>query len=147
MIAGPPDICDQIPLFTKKSVLVSYEASHAIYFKNYWRNMRERTYGFWKAYLTSDPNDIIKLIEMYNIDYIILDKFFYNNLLSEFNKKNFYFEPFDSYIRTTLNTKGIGSYYLLKMEIDYGIKINNRFSLIKCGSFITHHKIPSRLDR
>jgi len=95
MIAAHPFIADSIPLLAKKKVFINFELSHPWY-NNYWRTIKKRTFSFFDAYYAEDQKNIYEFCKQNKIDYLIVDtNHFSKNYLEA---KQFYFEPFNSYV-------------------------------------------------
>ncbi len=99
LIAAPPYLGSDLPLFCGKSVLVSYELAHP-WWTEYWRIISERTKDFYLAYYTQDPETVEAVIKKYGINYWIVDR---NHFEEEYIEKGrYYFEPFNSWISEEL---------------------------------------------
>jgi len=103
LIAAPPFIADNIPTFAQRKVFFNFETSIP-FFDKHWDIVKKRTYNFFNAYYAKDPQEIYRFCEENEIDYLVAD---YEHFTEEYLKsKEFYFEPFDSYIgKITKNEK------------------------------------------
>jgi hypothetical protein len=102
LIAGPPDLMDNVLTFGRRKAFVTYELSHTWYI-GYWEVIKKRTFDFFRAYYSEDPAEVREFCRENGIDYLILrDKDFSRNLLK---KTQIHFEPFDTYIRDLLNSR------------------------------------------
>jgi len=133
LIAGPPSTSDQIPLFAQKSVLFSYEASHAIYYKNYWSELKQRTYDFFQAYLSDDLDVLVEFIKKYDLDYIIIDNGFFEDT------GNAYFSPFREYIKSVRANRTSDDYIFLQLKNNVTEPIGERYSLLSCKDLLEHY--------
>ncbi len=101
LIAGPPDVMDNVITFARRKAFVTYELSHTWY-KGYWSVIKKRTYDFFSAYYSADPTAIRKFCEENAIDYLVVR-------VSDFHperiKSGIHFEPFDSYIREIADSR------------------------------------------
>ena len=96
LIAGHPDLMDNVLTFSRRKAFVTYELSHTWYTR-YWDIIKARTYDFFRAYYASDPEQIRKFCQENHIDYLVVrDGDFSAKTLK---KGRFYFEPFNSFIR------------------------------------------------
>ncbi len=102
LIAGHPDMMDNVTTFGKRKAFITYELSHTWY-KKYWRDMRERTFDFFRAYYSDDPELIRTFCRKNGIDYLLVreDDFQPNSAAS----RPIYFEPFGSFIRDLTNRR------------------------------------------
>ena len=102
LIAGPPKLVDSVPTFSQRKVFLTYELSYAIY-DNYWQTIKKRTYDFYKAYYSQNPQDLYKFLKENNIDYLVINQ---NDFNQEFlDKKAFYIHPFNQYITAITRNK------------------------------------------
>lgn len=103
MVAGPPELMDNVMTFGKRKAFVTFELSHT-WFSEYWKLVRKRTFDFFDAYYASDPEKIYEFTNKYAIDYLVVrDK--------DFDPKNFSvvfngFEPFSSEKRAAATSDG-----------------------------------------
>lgn len=101
-IAGHPDIMDNVMTFSKRKVFVSYELSHTWY-DQYWSTIKSRTYQFFNAYYSENPDELRDFCRKYEIDYMVVRE-------SDFQENSLggtadYFEPFGTYIQGLLRGK------------------------------------------
>jgi hypothetical protein len=124
LIAAHPTTCDQIPTFARRSCLVNREVSgHALFFKHYWPEIKQRTDAFFAAYYASDPQPILNLANDYAVGYLLLD-------LEDFTAEgNRYFEPFQSMIGERKRASR-GDYAVLSIDDRYVQVIDERYRLI-----------------
>ncbi len=102
LIAAHPEVADNIPLFSKRKVLVSYETSNPLY-KKYWDEIKERTYNFFNAYYSDNPAVVYVFLEKYNIDYLVVKKEHFTE--GYVNTGNFYFYPFNAFVKHVTQQK------------------------------------------
>ena len=96
LVAGHPELMDNVLTFGQRKVYVSYELSHTWY-SDYWATIKERTYQFFRAYYAEEPAAIIEFCKKNGIEYFVVrDKDFF----SVSADKPVYFEPFTSYIES-----------------------------------------------
>lgn len=102
LIAGPPDVMDNVLTFGRRKAFVTYELSHTWY-TQYWEVIKKRTFDFIRAYYTEDPAEVREFCRKNGIDYLIVrDKDFSRDLLK---KTQIHFEPFDTYIKDLVNSR------------------------------------------
>lgn len=103
LIAGPPrQLVDSIPAFSQRKVFLTYELSHPFY-DSYWSTIKKRTYDFYSAYYAEKPSEIYKFCQENNIDYLVVNKSLF--FKEYFERKNFYFAPFNEYIIDLIKNK------------------------------------------
>ena len=95
LIAAHPYLADGIPTFAKRKVFLKWELSVPL-FDKYWNTVKTRTFDFFNAYYSDDPQVIVAFAQKYNIDYILVDETHFDKNYLE--KGQFYFEPFNTAI-------------------------------------------------
>jgi len=111
LIAAPPYLADNIPLFSARRVLFSHEllapwyTKHSVY-------ISEAINNFYRAYFSKNKNTIKAFREKYKVDYIIVNKKdFYRK-----NKWRFYVEPYNrGILKTRDKNKG---HFLLRARLN-----------------------------
>jgi hypothetical protein len=98
LIAGYPKDMDDIPLFSKRKVLMNRELALP-YYKNYYSEIRRRTFDFFAAYYSNDPGEILGFCRKYGIDYIVVNK---NHFNKEFLSGKIYYSPFGEYAKSLI---------------------------------------------
>ena len=102
LMAGPPDLMDNVLTFGRRKAFVTYELSHTWYTR-YWEVIKKRTFDFFRAYYAEDPAEVREFCRKNGIDYLIVrDKDFSRDLLK---KTQIHFEPFDAYIKNLVNSR------------------------------------------
>jgi preprotein translocase subunit SecE len=97
VVAGPPDLMDNIMTFAHRRVFVSFELSHTWY-KRYWKTIKKRTFDLLRAYYAADPAEISRFAQDNHVDYLVVrEKDFPPG---DTRKGSIHFEPFDSFVRT-----------------------------------------------
>lgn len=96
VVAGHPEVMDNIPTFARRTAFVTYELSHSWY-DRYWDVIKKRTFDFFTAYYSSDPEQIRHFGRDNGISYMVVREadFAPENL----SGKAIYFEPFGDYVR------------------------------------------------
>lgn len=131
LIAGPATVSDTIPFFSERSVFISYESSHLIYYRKYWSKIKQRYFDFYGAYYSSDSNALQALIEKYKLDYIIIDRKYFEG------EKEQLFEPISRFIEQNRSGKSINDFAILKHTQQSIIPIDDRFSLLDCSKWLS----------
>ncbi len=95
LVAGFPEVMDDVMTFGKRPAYVTYELSHT-WVQPYWGEVKKRTFELFGAYYSSSPQEIKKFCESNDIKYLIvrLDDFHRERL----EASPVYFEPFNGYI-------------------------------------------------
>jgi hypothetical protein len=126
LIAGNPYHTSSIPYFNSVSVLTSYEASHLLYYRNYWYGLKERTFDFFQAYFSKDKRVLFQFIKKYDLNYILIA----DNDLQE-RCSLVYFPPFNDQIKELYS--GEQKLYLKTKEASKFItNIDKEFSMFNC---------------
>lgn len=121
MIAAPPQPASWIPLLTQRSVLLSNESAHALYFRNYYDYVTPRFRDYTSA--TTAPADslgrVIEFLDQYEVDYLLIDRRVYRA----------------HYYRTFAPYKGAGpregvEYALEVLPDSVGVSFGDRFLLV-----------------
>lgn len=81
MVAAPPAVASDIPLYAFKSVLLSNEA-YIPFHQRYFNTMHARLKDWLLAYYATEPHTLIAFIQKYRIDYLVIQK-------GDFQKKRF----------------------------------------------------------
>jgi hypothetical protein len=102
MLAGHPEIMDNVVTFAKRKAFVTFELSHTWY-DRYWDIVKKRTFDFFDAYYASDPEDIRRFCRENSIDYVVVRQQDFPPIHS--GRKPIYFEPFNTYIRDLLSSR------------------------------------------
>lgn len=97
LIAPHPYVGDGIPLFTGRTVLLSYELSNP-YFVTYWQTMSGRLDDFFDAYYAEDPTAVTAFCHAYDVDYLVVDRHYLEREVID-SRRGAYFEPFSDRIR------------------------------------------------
>lgn len=100
LIAAPPFLADEIPVYVHRSVLFNYELSHPWYPK-YYSMISQRTDDFYRAYYSTSPAQVEEFLRRYHIDYLVVSpKHFSEDYQS---RKIWYFEPWNRRIRAYMH--------------------------------------------
>ena len=102
LMAGPPDLMDDVLTFGRRKAFVTYKLSHTWYTR-YWAVIKKRTFDLFTAYYAEDPEQVRKFCRDNGIDYLIVrDEDFTPTYVK---KDRIHFEPFDSYIRNLVKSR------------------------------------------
>jgi hypothetical protein len=113
MIAAPPGLANNIPLYAEKSVFLSNEA-YVPFHRNYFLTMKARLKDWLIAYYATDSRSVVALIQKYGINYIIVQPADFDaSHLKRIPQKAYF--AFDDSFFMTLKEADLRSYYLLKV--------------------------------
>jgi len=73
LIAAPLKLADYIPAFSRRSVLVSYEANIPFH-KKYYTEISSRIKDWNDAYYSNSSTFIEDFVKKYNVDYLVIDQ-------------------------------------------------------------------------
>jgi len=96
LIVAHPYLANDIPLFSKRSVLINEELSIACY-KNYYKEVKKRLYDTFKIIYAKNLNEIVSIIKKYKITHIVLSSKYFDP--SYLNKERLYWEPFNEFVK------------------------------------------------
>ena len=94
LIAAPPYLADNIPLFAARKVLFNYELASP-WFTKYYDIIKERTEDFYSAYYSDNIDELRLFTLKHGVDYIIVDK----KLFRYLGRRRFYIEPYNDFIK------------------------------------------------
>jgi hypothetical protein len=96
LVAGHPDLMDNVQTFARRKVFVSYELSHTWY-KRYWATVRRRTDDLFRAYYAADHETVQHFLERHGVDYLVVRE--EDFLPEKIASGTAYFQPFGHRIR------------------------------------------------
>jgi len=96
MIAAWPTLASELPIMTGRTVLINKEQAHP-WWTDYWKEVRERTHEFWRAYYTNDPDELKRVVDKYGIDYWVVEPNYYNARYIE--HRDVHDEPFNDWLK------------------------------------------------
>ncbi len=131
IIAGPPAMCDQVPLFCGRSVLFSNEACHALYFKNYWSLLKPRLTDFIVAYTSPDVEVVKSFIQKYQVEYLLLDREFF-----EGKETIYFFQPLAGYFQSKMRENSGRRFALRQLPEEFLIPVDENFSILDCKKLL-----------
>ncbi|MEM9931802.1 MAG: hypothetical protein AAF840_18530, partial [Bacteroidota bacterium] len=126
LIALPPSLASQVPVFTHRNVFISHESAHALYFRNYHDYIMPRFEDFVTIYtLTGDRLDeVVSFMDKWSIDYLLVDR---NQLREGWIRT---FSPFQQQFKDRLKDTDRSERTLLNLPDDAGQLIQNRLQLL-----------------
>jgi hypothetical protein len=72
LIAGHPNLMDNVLTFGKRPVLASFELAHP-WSQGYWRQLRPRLEDFFAAYYAKDPQVVRDFCRKYQVSFLVVD--------------------------------------------------------------------------
>ncbi len=96
LIAGHPNLMDNIPTLARRPAFVTTELAHP-WSKGYWEKLRPRLEELFAAYYTGDPRAVRAFCRKWGISYLVVDR---RHFTPEFLAVKPFFAPFDAYIRS-----------------------------------------------
>jgi hypothetical protein len=96
MLAGHPDLMDNVLTFSKRNVLVSTELAQP-WSVGYWEKIRPRLEGLFDAYYCEDPEVILRFAQHFGVDFLVVDEAHFTR---EFLSRSPFFEPFGQAIKS-----------------------------------------------
>lgn len=73
LIAGHPNLMDNVPTFAQRSILAGYELAHP-WSKGYWEKIKPRLEEFFTAYYATDPQVVRDFCRKYQVSFLVVDK-------------------------------------------------------------------------
>jgi hypothetical protein len=101
LVAGWPELMDNVTTFGRRPVFVNYELSHT-WVEPYWSEVKKRTFDLFRAYYSSSPDEIKRFFKTNHIRYFVVRSEDFER--SRFNNSPPYFEPFNGYIWYLMNS-------------------------------------------
>jgi hypothetical protein len=124
LIAGHPDLADNIPTFARRRAFVTFELAHP-WSKGYWQKIRPRLEEFFAAYYAGDPQEVRNFCRKHQISYLVVDR---RHFTPGFLAERPFFAPFDAYIRGLV--KAGRPFAVLSREALPGREINEQLRLV-----------------
>lgn len=141
LLAGPPNICSQIPTYCRQAVLFSDEAAHAIYFRHYHEFVKPRIDDFVSAHLSTNPLELAQFLKKYQIDYLILDRAFLEN------GQMWFFEPYQSQINQALEQLDPSELAVNKIPGQFLREGNWQYYLLDAKAWLALMEIAPSVER
>jgi hypothetical protein len=96
LIAGHPNLMDNIPTFAQRRVLVNYELAHP-WSKGYWQQIRPRLEDLFTAYYATDPGVVRDFCRRYQVSFLVVDD---RHFTPEFLAGGRFLAPFNQPLQT-----------------------------------------------
>lgn len=72
IIAGHPNLMDNVPTFARRQALITYKLAH-VWSKGYWQMVEPRLEDLFKAYYAADPQEVIAFCRKYQVSFLVVD--------------------------------------------------------------------------
>jgi len=72
LIAGHPNLMDNVPTFAQRRVLATFELAHP-WSKGYWRQIKPRLEDLFTAYYADDPQVVRDFCRKYQVSFLVVD--------------------------------------------------------------------------
>jgi hypothetical protein len=102
LMAGHPELMDNVPIFARRKAFVTYELSHTWY-TTYWHQIKTRTYDFFNAYYSDEPEAIRRFCRDNAIEYLLVRDVDF--VKERWESGEGYFQPFGHYIQALAKSK------------------------------------------
>jgi hypothetical protein len=124
VVAGSPDLMDNVITFGRRRVFASGELAHP-WCKGYWKRLEPRLEELFKAYYAEEPDSVIRFSRQHKVDFIVVDD---RDFLPSFINGQPFFAPFDKMIRKDVG--GRATFALLEPGAFKSIKVDDHIHLI-----------------
>ncbi len=126
LIAGYPEDMDDIPLFSRRKVMMNMELALP-YYTNYYAEIRSRTFDFFTAYYASNSSQIRGFCKKYGIDYLVVNK---DHFDWKFLNGKIYYSPFGEYAKSLVEKNK--TFALDNVKDSKKVFKNAVYSVVKC---------------
>lgn len=94
VIAGHPNLMDNVPTFARRRALVTYKLAHP-WSQGYWRQIEPRLHDLFAAYYASDPQVVIDFCRQYQVSFLVVDD---RHFSRDFLAGGRFFVPMDRHV-------------------------------------------------
>ena len=95
VVAGHPEVMDNVMTFSRRKAFVTYKLSHP-WIEPYWSVIKQRTYDLFDAYYSNSAEEIRNFCKRNGIGYIVVREEDFSE--QKIRQGTVYFQPFGSYI-------------------------------------------------
>lgn len=155
MLAGHPNLMDNIPTFAQRRAFATYKLAH-VWSTGYWRQMGPRLEELFAAYYAADPQKVIAFSRKHRIDFLVVDdRHFTPDFLAggwrlfpydrphrpgtpkRLAERNYcpFFAPFDEQIRSLIG--GRHEFALLSWPIAHTLTVDEHVRLLDMRPWLT----------
>ncbi len=91
VIAGHPNLMDNVPTFARRRALVTYKLAHP-WSQGYWQQIEPRLEDLFAAYYAADPQEVVAFCRKYQVSFLVVDD---RHFTPEFLAGGRFFVPLD----------------------------------------------------
>jgi hypothetical protein len=91
LMAGHPNLMDNIPTFARRRALVTYKLAHP-WSRGYWQKVQPRLHDLFTAYYAADPQVVVDFCRKYGVAFLIVDD---RHFTPDFLKGGFFLFPYE----------------------------------------------------
>ncbi len=95
MLAGHPELMDNVMTFARRNALATFELAHP-WSRGFWSQLSPRLDGFFAAYYASDADTVVRFARESGVDFLVVDE---AHFTIEFLAAKPFFEPFGAAIK------------------------------------------------
>ncbi|MTB49478.1 hypothetical protein [Lewinella sp. W8] len=127
MIAGPPQLMNHVPMVSHRTVLISNESAHALYFRRYYDYVTPRLADLTAAYAAPGDslNQVLDFVDKYEIDYLVIQP----DALQKRNSRTF--DPHAKDFTRRTEGRSPGDYALLQIPDSIKTVIQEKYWLVR----------------
>lgn len=130
LLAGHPEVMDNIPAFSKQRVFIMQEGAFP-YLKGFYETVKNRTYDFFNAYYSCKKSQVYEFCKKNNIDYMVVRRKDFTKDYLE--KGKFYFSPFNRHIAELVKKENFDKFALLNMPRQRIIFEDEKYFIVACN--------------
>jgi hypothetical protein len=124
LIAGHPQLMDNVPVFAQRRAFATFELAHP-WSKGLWQRLRPCLEDLFTAYYAEDPRLVAAFVKEYRIAFLVVDD---RHFTSKFLAERPFFAPFDASIRRI--TEGRQRFALLSEELFPGRRVDGHVRVL-----------------
>lgn len=95
MLAGHPELMDNVMTFSRRNALATFELAHP-WSRGFWAQLSPRLDGFFAAYYASEADTVVRFAREFGVDFLVVDE---AHFTKEFLAAKPFFEPFGTAIK------------------------------------------------
>ena len=162
LIAGHPNLMDNVPTFARRRAFATYELAQP-WSRGYWQKLRPRLDDLFRAYYAADPQEVLAFCRKYRISFLVVDDrhfrpdflaggvFFFpmeQRVPQNFGRSRFerieapFFAPFDEEIRRQV--AGRHQFALLSWPFSPIVVVDNHLRLLDLRPWLSKNPPDQR---
>lgn len=95
MLAGHPELMDNVMTFARRNALATFELAHP-WSRGFWAQLSPRLDGFFAAYYASDADTVFRFAREFGVDFLVVDE---AHFTKGYLAAKPFFEPFGAAIK------------------------------------------------